>query len=71
MKCREFIPSGMVLRTMLENTRDATWGKLGPNWKGPHRVTFIVEMRAYHLEGLDERPVARPWNVSNLKKYYL
>lgn len=56
VKCEEFIPSDLVLRKLLGNTRDLTWGKLGPNWEGPYRVTSI--MGTYHLEDLDERPIA-------------
>jgi len=58
-----------VLRKVLGNTRDLTMGKLSPTWEGPYRVTFIVGAGAYRLEDLDERLVARPWNVSNLNKY--
>ena len=65
MKCREFIPRDLVLRKVTRNTRDTTWGKLGPTWEGLYRVTSIVGIGAYQLEDLDERPVARPWNVSN------
>ena len=34
------------------------------------RALSIARVGAYQLEDLDERPVARPWNVFNLKKYY-
>ena len=54
-----------MLRKVTRNTRDTTWGKLGPTWEGLYRVTSIVGIGAYQLEDLDERPVARPWNVSN------
>lgn len=58
-----------MLRKVLGNTRDLTMGKLSLTWEGPYRVTFITGARAYRLEDLDERLVARPWNVSNLNKY--
>ena len=45
-------------------------GKLGSTWQGPYKVTSIAGVDAYQLKVLDERPVARPWNVFNLKKYY-
>ena len=70
IKCQDFIPRDLVLRKVLGNTRDPTMGKLGPNWEGPYRVTSIAGTGAYRLEDLDERLVIRPWNVSNLKKYY-
>ena len=31
MKCKEFILGDLVLKKVLGNTRDPTWGKLGPN----------------------------------------
>ena len=45
-------------------------GKLGPTWDVPYKVTSIAGVGAYQLEDLDEKPVAMPWNVFNLKKCY-
>ena len=70
IKFKEFIPGDLVLRKVLGNTRDPTMGKLGANSEGPYWVTSVVGIGAYCLEDLDERLVARPWNVFNLKKYY-
>ncbi|XP_075659000.1 uncharacterized protein LOC142628847 [Castanea sativa] len=70
IKNREFISGDLVLRKVLGNTRDPTMGKLGPTWEGPYRVTSIAVIGAYRLQELDERPITRPWNVFNLKKYY-
>ena len=50
--------------------KDQNVGKLALNWEGPYRVTATVGLRAYYLEDLEERPLPRPWNVYNLKKYY-
>ena len=50
--------------------RDMNAGKLAPTWEGPYKVTTIAGARAYYLEYLDERPLPRPWNVHNLKKFY-
>ena len=58
-----------MLRKVLGNTQDLTMGKLSLTWEDPYRVTFIAGAGAYRLEDLDERLVARPWNVSNLNKY--
>lgn len=59
-----------MLRKFLGNTQDPAMGKLGPTWDEPYRVTSIGGVGAYQLEDLDERPVAMPWNVFNLKKCY-
>uniref|UniRef100_A0A2N9GPC3 Uncharacterized protein n=1 Tax=Fagus sylvatica TaxID=28930 RepID=A0A2N9GPC3_FAGSY len=52
------------------NTKNPTDGKLGPNWEGPYRVRFVTGTGAYHLEDLNSLPLPRPWNVSNLRKYF-
>ena len=52
------------------NMRDVDAGKLAQTWEGPYRVTAIAGAGAYYLEDLDERPLPRPWNVHNLKKFY-
>ena len=60
----------LVLRKVLGNTRDLAMEKLGLTWEGPYRVTSVVGIGAFRLKDLDERLIARPWNVFNLKKYY-
>ena len=52
------------------NMWDMNVGKLAPAWEGPYRVTTIAGAGAYYLEDLNERPLPRPWNVHNLKKFY-
>ena len=69
VKPRPLVPGDLVLRKVLGNARNPTWGKLGPNWEGPYRITSIAGVGAYYLEDLDERVVPRPWNVNNLKRY--
>lgn len=70
VKGREFILGNLVLRTVVGYTRDPTMGKLGTTQEGPYRMTSIAGINAYRLEDLDEKPVARPWIVFNLNKYY-
>ena len=50
--------------------KNPAWGKLGPNWEGPYRITSEAGIGAYFLEDLDEHVIPRPWNVNNLKRYY-
>ena len=69
-KLRPLATSNLVLRRVVGAAKDPTWGKLGPNWKGPLRITSVVGIGAYYLEHLDEKAVPRPWNVNNLKRYY-
>ena len=70
VKLKPLAPVDLVLRKVVENTKNPTWEKLGPNWEGPYRITLVVGIGAYYLEDLDERVVLRPWNVNNLKRYY-
>ena len=50
--------------------KNPAWGKLGPNWERPYRITAKTGIGAYFLEDLDEHVVPCPWNVNNLKRYY-
>ena len=70
VKLRPLTPSDLVLRKVVGTAKNPTWGKLGPNWEGPYRITSKAGIRAYFLEDLDEYVVPRPWNVNNLKRYY-
>ncbi|XP_023877204.1 uncharacterized protein LOC111989644 [Quercus suber] len=70
VRAREFIAGDLVLRRAVGSMRDTSAGKLVQTWKGPYRVTAVAGTGAYYLEDLDERPLPRPWNVHNLKKYY-
>ena len=70
VKLRSLAPGDLVLRKVLGNTKNPAWGKLGPNWEGPYRITSVAGVGAYYLEDLDERTVLHSWNVNNLKRYY-
>ena len=70
MKLKPLAPRDLVLRKVLGTVKNPAWGKLGPNWEGPYRITSVVGIGAYYLEDLDENVVPRPWNVNNLRMYY-
>ena len=70
VKLRHLAPSDLVLRKVVGTTKNPAWGKLGPNWKGPYRITSEAGIGAYFLEDLDKHVIPRPWNVNNLKRYY-
>ena len=67
MKTREFSARDLVLRKTVGSMRDTNARKLAPTWEGPYRVIAIAGAGAYYL---DERPLPRPWNIHNLKKFY-
>ena len=70
VKLRPLALRDLVLRKVLGTVRNSAWGKLGPNWEGPYRITLVAGIGAYFLEDLDEHVVSCPWNVNNLKRYY-
>ncbi|KAL0413149.1 UNVERIFIED_CONTAM: hypothetical protein Sradi_1516600 [Sesamum radiatum] len=67
VKTRSFQVGDLVLRRA-----DALKpvGKLDPVWEGPYKITGIIGKGAYELEDPEGRPLPRPWNVHNLKKYF-
>ena len=41
MRLRQLVPGYLVLRKVLGTAKNPTWGKLGPNWEGPYRITLV------------------------------
>ena len=70
VKMRPLAPGDLVLRKVVGAAKNSSWGKLGPNWEGPYRITSVAGIGAYYLKDLDEKVVPRPYNVNNLKMYY-
>ena len=70
IKLRPLALGDLVLRKVVGAARNPSWGKLGPNWEGPYRITSVAGIGTYYLEDLDEKVVPHPWNVNNLKRYY-
>ena len=60
VKLRPLEPEDLVLRKVLDTTKNPAWGKLGPNWEGPYRITSLVGIGAYFLEDLDEHVIPCP-----------
>ena len=70
VKLRPLAHGDLVLRKVVGAAKNPAWGKLGPNWEGPYRITSKAGIGAYFLEDLDEHVVPHPSNVNNLKRYY-
>ena len=70
VKLRPLTSSDLVLRKIVDTTKNLAWGKLRLNWEGPCRITLEVGIGAYFLKDLDDHVIPRPWNVNNLKRYY-
>ena len=67
---REFEVGSLVLRRVVGNTKDPTDGKLAPNWEGPYKVIKLAGRSSYYLEDAEGKEIPRPWNASNLRKYF-
>ena len=70
MKLRPLTVGDLVLRKVLGTTKNPAYGKFGPNWEGPYRITSVARIGAYHLEDLEEKAIPRTRNVNNLRRYY-
>lgn len=70
MRLREFVAGDLVLQRVLGSMKNSSLGKLVSNWKGSYQVTVVAGAGAYYLEDLEERLLPRPWNMSNLRKYF-
>ena len=60
VKLRSLAPDDLVLRKVLDTVKNPAWGKLGPNWEGPYRITSVASIKAYFLEELDEHVIPSP-----------
>uniref|UniRef100_A0A2N9GJR4 RNase H type-1 domain-containing protein n=1 Tax=Fagus sylvatica TaxID=28930 RepID=A0A2N9GJR4_FAGSY len=70
IKPRVFRVEELVLRKVMTNTRKPNEGKLRPNWEGPYKVLSQAGHGAFRLEDMDGKPIPRPWNTYNLRKYF-
>ena len=70
VKLRPLGLGDLVMRKILGSAKNPSWGKLGPNWEGPYRITSVARIGAYYLEDLDKKAVPCSWNVNNLRRYY-
>ena len=49
VKLRPLSPGDLVMRKILGSAKNPSWGKLGPNWEGPYRITSVAGIGAYYL----------------------
>ena len=59
VKDRRFKVGDLVLRKVMQNTKEINAGVLGPNWEGPYIVIEVIQPRTYRPEKLDHAPVPR------------
>ena len=70
VKVHKFLEGDLVLRKVVQNTKEQGAGVLGPNWEGPYKIAKQVQATTYCLEELDGTPIKHPWNADHLRKYY-
>ena len=46
VKLRPLTVGDLVLRKVLRTAKNPAWGKLGPNWERPYRITSVVGIGA-------------------------
>lgn len=68
LKVRKLSEGYLVLRRFnaLKPTR-----KLDAHWEDSYIVTKVSKGGAYELADQDGKKLPRPWNIGNLKKYYV
>ena len=54
VRARPLALGDLVLRKVVRIAKNLAWGKLGPNWEGPYKITSIAGVGVYFLEDLDE-----------------
>ncbi|XP_075645755.1 uncharacterized protein LOC142616883 [Castanea sativa] len=69
-QAQEFPGGRYSLKKVLGAAKDASQGKVGPNWEGPYMIISRHRKGMYYLETLDGKKLNHPWNTEHLKKYY-
>ena len=60
VKLRPLTPGDLVLHKVVGSAKNPAWGKLGPNWERPYRITSEAGIGAYFLEDLDKHVIPHP-----------
>ena len=71
VKLRLLTLGDLVLRKVVGAAKNPAWGKLGPNWEGPYRITSEAGIGAYFLEDRDEHVIPRPLECKQPKEVLL
>ncbi|XP_074318676.1 uncharacterized protein LOC141655498 [Silene latifolia] len=68
VKVRTLQVGDLVMRKVLQNTKNREAGKFAYNLEGPYQVESIVGNGAYRLMTMEGQMVPRSWNIIHLKK---
>ena len=71
VKPKEFLVGDLILRRVIQSTRQKDHGKLGPNWKGPYIIIARGGNGSYTLVDQGGSQLNKGWNSFHLKRYYM
>jgi len=71
VKVREFQVEDLVLKRVIQTTREKDQGKFRPNWEGPYTIITRGSKRLYTFFDQGEKILKKQWNFFNLKRYYV
>lgn len=60
----------LVLKKVLQNTKEHGSSSLGPIWEGSYKIIKVVRLGTYRLEDMFGAVLMHPWNAEYLKYYY-
>jgi hypothetical protein len=68
VRLKNIKPGHLVLRRVANLD---TVGKLQLKWEGPFLVVSSLRPGSYKLKDMDDNNIPRPWNVDELRRYYV
>ena len=66
----EFQVGDLVLKRVIQSTKERNSGKLGQNWEGLYFIMARGGNGSYALADQDGRTLGKQWNFFHLKRYY-
>lgn len=60
----------LVLKKVLQNTKEHMSGFVGLTCEGPYKIIKVVCPGIYCLEDMSDKVLMHPWNTKHLKYYY-
>jgi len=71
VKPKEFLVRDLVLKRVIQSTRQKNHGKLGPNWDGPYIIIACGGNESYTLADPGGNQLNKQWNPFHLNRYYM
>ncbi|KAL0434348.1 UNVERIFIED_CONTAM: hypothetical protein Slati_2769100 [Sesamum latifolium] len=68
VKSRNFQVGDLVLKKVEVSEHV---GKLDPSWEGPYKIIEVKKKGTYRLQDMEGKHLPKPWNVHNLRRFYI